>query len=178
MQQNWSKIKMKTIITLAIAALMIFMLACHARQNKHLNQNDSLVVNPAIEEPANKKEEKIPPHVSRIPPESLAKEILTTSARFKELTKGLYLAVVKNGGLSYGVTLEGSPEPKKDKAWTYSKTFDFTVFELYPNRQLNIARFSYNPDENQLYEYNAVKDKMEPIAFDRNLLLEWESHRK
>lgn len=104
--------------------------------------------------------------------ELLVKEILTTCPRYRQLTKGLRKAVIKNGGQSFGVRLEGSPNPKKDKAWSYSKTYDYTIYEMYPNRQLNIARFSFNPKNNQLYEYDAVLDQLQPIVFNRNLLIQ------
>jgi hypothetical protein len=101
----------------------------------------------------------------------IAKEIVITSPRFIQLTKGLTSAVIDNGGQSFGVSLEGSPNPKKDKALSFSKTYDFTVYEIYTDRQLNAGSFSFNPVNNQLYEYNQVADKLQPIVFDRDLLM-------
>jgi hypothetical protein len=107
--------------------------------------------------------------------ESLVKEILTCSPRYRQLTKGLNEAVVKNGGLSFEMILEGSPKPKPDKAWRYSKTYDFTVYEMYTDRALNTASFSFNPENKLLYEYDATHNQLKSIAFDRNLLLKFES---
>lgn len=106
--------------------------------------------------------------------ESIVKEILTTSPRYKQLTEGLYEVVVKNGGTSIGISLDGSPDPKKDRAGSYSKTYDFTLYEMYSERRMNTTRFSFNPDNKQLYEYDAVNEQLNPIEFDKNLLLEYE----
>jgi hypothetical protein len=106
---------------------------------------------------------------------SIVTEILTTSPRYKQLTKGLSKAVVKNGGLSFGIRLEGCPNPRQNKVWSYSKTYDFTLYEMYPERQLNTTRFSFNPENKQLYEYDAVHDQLKPIAYDRNLLPKYET---
>jgi len=101
--------------------------------------------------------------------------ILITSPRYKQLTRGLKNAVVNNGGLYYGVRLEGSPNPKSEKSSIYSETYDFTLFEMYSDRELKTARFTFNPDTELLYEYDAVEDKLNLIAFDRNLLKEYET---
>ncbi|MFO7658712.1 MAG: hypothetical protein R6W78_16755 [Bacteroidales bacterium] len=106
--------------------------------------------------------------------EDLVKEILTTSQRYIELTKGLEKRILKNGGLSYGLSLERSPLPDKVKIGESSKTYDFTIFEVYVDRQLNTVRFSFNPDNKQLFEYDAVNDKLIPIEFDRMLLLKYD----
>jgi hypothetical protein len=100
-------------------------------------------------------------------------EILTTSPRYKQLTKGLNEAVVKNGGQFFGISLEGSPYPRIDKSWNYSKTYDFTLYEMYVERQLNTARFSFDPVNKQLYELDEVHEILVPIEFDRSLLLEF-----
>jgi hypothetical protein len=97
-------------------------------------------------------------------------DILKTSPRYIQLTKNLNEEVIKNGGISFGVSLEGSPNPSQDNTCCYSKTYDFAVYEMYKNRQLNTARFSFNPNNNQLYEYDAVQDKLIEIDFDENLL--------
>lgn len=98
-------------------------------------------------------------------------QILTTSPRYKELTKGLYDAVVRNGGTSFGITLEGSPNPKDDNAWAYSETYDFSLHETYDDRMPVLARFTFNPTKRQLFEYDVVNNNLKIIQFDRNLLL-------
>ena len=102
-------------------------------------------------------------------------EILTTSPIYHKKTNGLYEAVVKNGGTSFGLTLEGSPDPKKDEAQVYSKTYDFSLYESYPDRNTVVARFVFNPTTRLLYEYDAVEDKLNAVEFDRDLLTELDS---
>ena len=100
-------------------------------------------------------------------------EILLTSPTYLERTKGLYNAVVKNGGTSIGITLEGSPHPEKDDGQDYSKTYDFNLHETYPDRMTVIERFTFNPEDKQLYLVNPIEDKLKPIDFDRSLLLKF-----
>ena len=100
----------------------------------------------------------------------VAYQVLTTSNRFKELTKGLYNAVVKNGGTSYGLDLEGSPNPKQDSAMDYSKTYDFSLHETYTDRDVVTARFAFSMAAKQLYEYDITQDSLMPIDFDKTLL--------
>ena len=100
-------------------------------------------------------------------------EILTTSPVYIKRTKGLYEAIVKNGGLSFGIMIEGSPNPSTDKAMEYSETYDFGLHESYSDRMVTIARFTFNPVDRQLYEYDVVQDDLIPIDFNRNLLLKF-----
>jgi len=100
-------------------------------------------------------------------------EILTTSPTFLKEKKGLDEAIVKNGGTSFGITIEGSPNPKSDDALDYSKTYDFNIHENYSDHMPVIARFTFNPADRQLYEYDIAEDKLNPIDFDRNLLLKF-----
>jgi len=156
---------MKTI-RLAIAVLSILAtFACSNQQSKKAEDNATGTKKPTSDNPEQKDSG------SR---EYIVTNILTTSPRYIQLTKGLLEAVVKNGGLSFGISLEGSPNPRKDSAWSYSKTYDFTIYEMYPDRQLNTARFSFNPKNKQLYEYDAALDKLVPIEFDRNLLVKFD----
>jgi len=96
-----------------------------------------------------------------------------TSPTFLKGTKGLDVAIVKNGGTSFGITIEGSPNPQNDGALDYSKTYDFNLHETYSDRMSVIARFTFNPTDRQLYEYDVAEDKLNPIAFNRNLLLKF-----
>ncbi len=99
-------------------------------------------------------------------------EILTTSPKYLKLTKGLDVAVVKNGG-SLGVYIEGSPNPKNDEAIEFSDTYDFKLFESYSDHDVVIRRFTFDPTDRQLYELDVAVDKLIPINFDRNLLLKF-----
>ena len=100
-------------------------------------------------------------------------EILRTSPVYLKKTKGLYEAVVKNGGTSYGIALEGSPNPK-DSAWGHSKTYDFQLHESYATHMPVIARFTFDPAKRQLYQSEVLEDTLIPIAFDRGLLLQFD----
>jgi len=100
----------------------------------------------------------------------IASEIMASSATFKNKTEGLLEAIVKNGGTSYGIELEGSPDPIIDKAPAQSKTYDFNLHETYADRAPVVARFSFDPQSKQLYLYDPVLDSLTPIDFDRRLL--------
>lgn len=100
--------------------------------------------------------------------------IVETSARCKALTKGLYDRIVKNGGTSYGVMLESSPNPKADPSQGYSATYNFNLHETYPDRMPIIARFVFDPKKKQLYEEDSANDKLIPIPFDKNLLVSFD----
>jgi hypothetical protein len=101
----------------------------------------------------------------------IAYKIVETSPRCKELTKGLYERIVKNGGTSYGMMLESSPNPKTDPSQEYSKTYNFNLHESYSNRMPVIARFVFDPKKQQLYEDDVVNAQLVAIAFDKKLLL-------
>lgn len=101
----------------------------------------------------------------------IAYKIVETSPRCKQLTKGLYQRVVKNGGTSYGVMLNSSPNPKTDLSQSYSKTYDFNLHETYADRMPVLAHFVFDPEKQQLYELNVVDNKLIPIAFNRKLLI-------
>ncbi|WP_406825345.1 hypothetical protein [Pedobacter sp. KACC 23697] len=101
----------------------------------------------------------------------IAYKIVETSPRCKQLTKGLYERVVKNGGTSYGVMLESSPNPKTDPSQEYSKTYNFNLHESYTDRMPVIARFVFDPKKQQLYEDDVVNAKLVAIPFDKKLLL-------
>ena len=100
-------------------------------------------------------------------------EILTTSPKYLQKTKGLYEAIVKNGGESFGIIIEGSPNPQSDNALSLSDTYNFSLHETYSDRITVIAKYTFNPIDSQLYEYDFAKDKLTPIDFDRNLLIKF-----
>jgi len=97
-------------------------------------------------------------------------QILTGSEEYKKLTEGLEEAIKKNGGTSFGINMEGSPNPETDSAMAYSKTYDFSIYESYPDRNTVIARFSFDKDKKQLYKYDVVEDTLLPISFNIQLL--------
>lgn len=101
----------------------------------------------------------------------IAYKIVETSPRCKQLTKGLYERIVKNGGTSYGVMLESSPNPKTDSSQEYSKTYNFNLHESYADRMPVVARFVFDPKKQQLYEDDVVNAQLVAIPFDKKLLL-------
>ena len=101
----------------------------------------------------------------------IACKIVETSPRCKQLTKGLYERIVKNGGTSYGIMLESSPNPKTDPSQEYSKTYNFNLHESYSDRMPVIARFVFDPKKQQLYEDDVVNAQLVAIPFDKKLLL-------
>ena len=101
-------------------------------------------------------------------------EILITSQTYLKKTKGLNEAIIKNGGTSFGITVEGSPNPKRDDALDYSQNYDFNLHESYSERTTVIARFTFKLSDRKLYEYDAAEDKLNPIDFDQKLLVKFD----
>ncbi len=97
-------------------------------------------------------------------------KIVTTSPLFLKKTSGLEQAVIKNGGTGYGISLESSPDPESDDAFEFSETYDFNLHETYPDRITVIARFSFNPNTGELYDYDEINDVYTPVEFDKSLL--------
>ena len=96
--------------------------------------------------------------------------ILESSPKFKAKTKGLNKAIIANGGTSYGIMLERSPNPGKEFSLEYSENYDFNLHESYPDRMQVIDRFSYSPSKQLLYYYDVIEDEMISIDFDRSYL--------
>jgi hypothetical protein len=107
----------------------------------------------------------------------IAYKIVETSPRCKQLTKGLYERIVKNGGTSYGIMLESSPNPKTDPSDGYSKNYNFNLHESYADRMPVIARFVFDPKKQQLYEEDVANDKLIAIPFDKKLLMLFNKNR-
>ncbi|BAX81231.1 hypothetical protein [Labilibaculum antarcticum] len=164
---------MKLIKLIALLYLSIAVYSCH---NKNIKKEDSVnyeIRNQTIDKSLSKETEE---NLQAI--ELAVKEILTTSPRYIKLTKGLQKKVVKNGGLYFGVFLQKSPQGGKQKESNYSKTYDFRIYEMYEDRQLNTSRFSFNPENKQLFEYDIANDSLMPIEFDRTLLVKYDSLNK
>ncbi len=110
--------------------------------------------------------------------EYIVAEILTTSPRFRQLTKGLYrktLSESENLDLHFGINMEGSPNQRKDMTWNISRSYDFSVYSISAHGKLNIGYFTFNPKNKLLYEYDKAKSQLNAIAFDRDLLLKFET---
>ncbi|OFX26541.1 MAG: hypothetical protein A2041_13250 [Bacteroidetes bacterium GWA2_31_9b] len=159
----------------AIALLLIFFaFACNNNQNKENAMNPSDVKKTTTDDSnVENKDQTI--KKGSLQPESIVKEILTTSPRYTELTNGLNERIINNGGLSFEILMEKSPDQSQINEYSYSETYDFTLYEMYPDRRLSIARFSFNPNNKKLYEFDAANDQLKPIEFDKNLLLKYEA---
>lgn len=168
---------MKTIKIISVLFSIIVAFACNNQQSEKVENNDTAFQRPLVDEPVKVKLDTTEQKIKKSC-EEIVSEIVKTSPRYKLITKGLKSAVVKNGGQTFGISLEGSPNPSKDKAWGYSKTYDFVVYEVYTDRQLNIARFSFAPQNKQLFEYDVVLDRLKPIEFNNELLAEFEAFCK
>lgn len=96
-------------------------------------------------------------------------KILESAERYKKLTNGLAERIKKNGGQSYGIMFDGSPNPKADFSNSFSKTYDLNLHESYKDRMVVIARFVFDPAKQQLFEFNS-EDELSPLKFDRKLL--------
>ncbi len=129
------------------------------------NQNDS--INNDKPESSTKKEDDI----SSI---DVVFEILESSQSYKEKTNGLHEAIKKNGGTSFGITVEGSPNPEKDNAMKYSENYDLALHETYPDRNVTIKRYTFDPKKRQLFLYDVVEDDLKPINFDKKLLVKFD----
>lgn len=101
--------------------------------------------------------------------ENLVKEILRSSPRYKQLTGSLAEPVKKNGG-KIEIVLDKSPDPASDNTLDSSSNYELQVTESYPDRRVNVARFQLNPANNELYEYDIVRDQLITVEFDRSLL--------
>ncbi|MFA6403492.1 MAG: hypothetical protein WCX31_18005 [Salinivirgaceae bacterium] len=159
---------MKIVGRIIIVLLIMATYSCHYQQNKLENKNIPAANEIASDNSAGNSTNYFEQQESDSKKE-LISEIVSTSPRFKQTTNGLTEKVIKNGGLAYELRLERCPDNLNGKKWNYSKTYDFTLYEVYADRKLNTNSFSFDPSINQLYEYNAISDKFEPIEFDRSL---------
>jgi hypothetical protein len=168
---------MRTPQITAILFLVLFVVGCNNSQTKKAKESDSLIAKPIDEKPTSIKK-KIAEKESSTSCDSIVRELVLSSKRYKQLTKRLNKAVINNGGQSFKLSLEGSPNTHRSTSEIHSKTYDFTVYEVYPERQMNAAQFTFDPDNKQLYEYDPVIDTLIPIEFDKNLLVNFESNCK
>ena len=104
----------------------------------------------------------------------IIKEMLEKSDRYCELTKDLQETVVRNGGTSFGISFEGSPNHKADGAYKMSRTYDFTLYENYPARRLATHSFSFDPATEKFYEYNSDLANNKLINTDKQLLIKYQ----
>lgn len=156
--------------SLALAGLL-FTASCTEQPKKEKLNNDTLTSVKAISPPKTLKLDTVSP-VSTKTCSQIAYLILTTSPRYQSLTNGLKERIIKNGGTSFYISYEGSPYSKIDSAANYSKTYDYSIHENYPDHAPLIASFTFDPVKKQLFEYNVAQDSLMPAAFDKTLLVD------
>ena len=98
--------------------------------------------------------------------------ILDTSPAFIERTNGLSEAVQNNGGSGFALMIESGPLLSGDDTWSYSKAFEISLGENYPDRYLVIERYTFDLEAQKLYNYDIVEDKLEQLSFDKGLIQE------
>ena len=101
----------------------------------------------------------------------IAERIVTISPTFLKMTKGLAQRIVKNGGTSFGISLESSPDESDN-------SYQFELHESYPDRSVTFARFSFDVEKQELTLYDGVEDVWKPIAFDRKWLSQLKKEKK
>jgi len=165
---------MKKLIQLLGLLTIFFLTSCNNNQNRKENGYNPKLTN-KIQADSNNTKQTIGKGEKKFNTcLDVVFEILTTSPTYLKKTKGLNEAIVKNGGNSFGITVEGSPNPKKDDAMEYSENYEFNLHETYSERTTVITRFKFNLSDRKLYEYDAAEDKLNPIDFDQKLLVKFD----
>jgi hypothetical protein len=100
-------------------------------------------------------------------------EIMETSPTYqKKITAERVQAIEKNGG-TLGMEVEGSPHPE-DQPVSPSETYDFKMYESYEDHTVVIERFTFDPSKKQLFLYDVVENQLNPIDFNKELLLKFD----
>lgn len=161
---------MKTFIGFILMSALLIPIACNGNKSK------SNTANPVAAEQKDKIEDKTANKVEdKIEDKELKTcldvvvEIVTTSPFYLE-KKALEKEIIKNGGRGIGFTIEGSPDPESDGALEKSKTYDFNICEIYPDKNTSIVRITFDPKKKKLYKYDIIEDKHITIDFNRDLL--------
>lgn len=153
-----------------VLAGLLFTASCTQQTKNKAPQQDTLT-KAVVAKPKISKLDTVKPVPAKTCSQ-LAYLILTTSPLYQKLTNGLQERIIKNGGTSFYISYDGSPYPKIDSAMNYSKTFDYSIHENYPDHAPLIASFTFDPAKKQLFEYNVAQDSLIPAAFDKTLLVD------
>ena len=108
----------------------------------------------------------------------IVEQIVTTSPTFLKMTTDLAESVVKNGGTSFGISMESSPNMEISGTDDLAQAYIFELHETYPDRNVTIARFSFDPKKKQLFRYNGVNDTWNAIDFDKRWLDKFDEYNK
>jgi hypothetical protein len=97
-------------------------------------------------------------------------DILISSPKFIELTKGLSERVIRNGGSGYFLLLENSENIETNKSLQNSTFLKYSLREDYLERAIPIAWFIFDTNKLILYEEDMETGKLIQISFDKKLL--------
>lgn len=100
----------------------------------------------------------------------VVEEIITTCPSYLKKTKGLGQQVIDNGGFGFGHIFEGSPNGEKGDDCPYAEMYEFNLHEYYATHSPTLARYSFNPNTKELFEYNPIDDQLFAIPFNKKLV--------
>ncbi len=100
----------------------------------------------------------------------VVEEIITTCPSYLKMTKGLAQQVEDNGGVGFGHIFEGSPNGEKGDDCPYTEMYEFNLHEYYATHSPTLARYSFNPNTKELFEYNPIDDQLFAIPFNKKLI--------
>ena len=101
-------------------------------------------------------------------------KIIESSENYRELTDGLEERIIKNGGTGFGFSVNVSPNPNVDQAIEKGDFYEISVHESYPDRMVNLEYYRFDRHQKKLFVMNIVEGEYEEIAFDHNLIAEFE----
>jgi hypothetical protein len=166
---------MKIITLKPLIALLLFAFSACQNNPNLITTHKSVVIDTL-------KNKQIAAQVKNIKPATytnkadIVEQIVTTSPTFLKMTEGLAALVVKNGGTSFGVSMESSPNMEISGTDDQANTYIFELHESYPDRNVTIARFSFDPKKRQLFRYNGVNDTWTAIDLDKRWLVKFDEY--
>lgn len=166
---------LKSIFTLLIS--MCFFVSCKENeQNKNQKKSRELMAINLSKNTISNSNSKTEKDKSKCT--DIVIEILESSQVYKKITKGLTEAIIKNGGTSYGIEVEGSPNFPDDNSMEYNEKYNLNIHETYSDHMPVIAHFTYNPNNGLLYQYDVANDTLISIKFDKGKLIKFNKNCK
>ena len=120
---------MKSIGKIVCAFLVLIMFSCQngeANSDKKSELQKIEVVDSTLEKQELVDEKQALPAKKQDKQADIAEQIVTTSPTFLKMTKELAQRIVKNGGTSFGISLESSPDENDN-------SYQFELHESYPD---------------------------------------------
>ena len=75
--------------------------------------------------------------------------LLESSSHYKKECYALIPAIERNGG-ALGLSLDGSPDPGRHGAASFSSAFHISIFESYPSHNHTLHRYTFSPSTERL----------------------------